>query len=319
MKPVTYIVNRNKDENTYSIYCWQHKAKPYEDALVRTGWKKHTGGDVFLLDHDLNPITPNEDRNAIRTRSKMGSMIVLYPHSVLPEWWYGVEHFPSPLVAFRFVIAEAQRLSLEMTYPEVKAEIGGWGFTDIKPYQPCSSPRKILFAAIHPPKYLSLRPEGQRANRQVIAQLDQLKNNYEIRVRYLGDLAQQGLEEVPGMDFVQGQPDGSTEDIEWADIVIADQTFMFIAAALGKPIIGMRQGECPRGNNLETKRSDDWKTWWHLVRYPLSHNEETMKNLIKEACSNEFAEWKQMNIGERMQPKRIDAIIKRYLKEYRRN
>jgi len=315
MREPKYVKNTTK--HTYGIYQWQHKGFPFSNALDLVGWKQSSRPSVFLLDHDLNKGKVGTSRNIIRRKYEDGAMCVLYPHSVLPEWWYGVDFLPDPKIQFRFEIASAQVDAVKMILPKLPTEICGWPFSEIKPFRACSNPTKVLFASIHPPKYAPLRPEAARANSEILSSLKKLRNNYNIRIRYLRKLEAQGLEQVPGIEYKQGLPDGSTKDIEWADVVIAEQTFLWLSAALGKPTIGILQTVCPRGNNLKSKRTDDWEKWWHLVRHPLSHNEGNMKNLIEQASKYEPKEWKRWNIGKKMEPENISNTIERYLRKYK--
>jgi hypothetical protein len=308
----------SEDKRTFSVFKWQHKGTPFEDAFRQAGWLPSSMPDVCLFDHDLNRQNTKRSRENLKCMADLGCMIALYPHSSLPEWWYGDLFEPDPLVSFRFQIAEAQDRAWKMYYPNYPSEICGWPWSDIQPFKPCSNPVNILFAPIHPPLNGTLRREAAVVNREVLLSLGRIKDRYNIRVRHLGEYRKQNLYKMPGIEFRRGQPDASTEDIEWADVVIAEQTFMYISVALGKPVVGIRQTECPNPNYSKHSKTDRWKSWWHLVRYPFSHDEGGLESLILQSAIYEPAEWKKINIGEKMNPELVVRTTEKYLGKFRK-
>ena len=303
---------------SYSVIKHQHKAEPFAKALRKAGvFQNNYGyGDVTLLDKDWASVVTKKMHPIGERQHNRGSVVVLYPHSAVLPWWYDGIFEPQEFVACLFVVAEGQKEGTKLFYNK-RVETCGWPWSPQKDFS-LPSGESVLFAPIHPSKK-DLRVEAIEANASIQEEL--LKMNAKVTCRYIGELEHQGIEYTDKWIWVKGGPDGSYSDIDRADVVIAEGTFMYLSVARGKPTIGINQHLPMRSNarELDAERPHNWHKYGDDIAYPINYSEGNLKRLIDWATKEEQTEWRRRFIGKSLEPRQFTrTIIDIYKEETKR-
>lgn len=243
--------------------------------------------------HDKKP------RREVIERIRQGATIMVYPHSALPPWWYdGILKVPDYLACL-FVIGEGQKSVMNIIAPEVNVQATGWAWCKQKTFIQPQAVKHILFCPIHPAG--GLRPEALKANRAIFKELKRLRVN--VTIRYIGDMERQGLKPYGGFTFIEGRPDGSHNEIDAADVVIAEGTAMYMSIARGKPTVGINQ-HLPLRANKDCVRytPHNWHKYGDLLAYPINYEEGKLAQKIQWAVKEEQTEWRRLFIGDQLAP-----------------
>lgn len=296
----------------YFIAHHQHKGKPIDMALRNQGWKYQLRKvDIALFDHAINRTDPEKGRNLIHRFYREGATIVLYPHAATGSWWMDGDIFPKEgAVQHELVIAEGQERVSKIINPDMHVHKIGWSYCPIKEFQKPKQLKRILFAPIHGPIKGHLREECVAANKRVYETLLDMVDKYQIVIRHLNPLEKIGLWYSPKPVFVLGKPDGSYKDIDAADLVIAEGTFMYLAIARGKPTIGINQHVPIRPNNTHKEFvPKHWDEYGEYMGYPIDFDDSDIISLIDRAMTEQTA-WKNLFIGKSMDAKNLSNILK---------
>ena len=260
----------------YYVCGHQHKGRPYAKALREAGHHLSPDNpDVALFDRDWYMHNNQKPRGIVSDYIRKGAAIMIYPHSPLPPWWYDGLVPLQEHVRCVFVIGEAQKLAMQIIAPWAKVKTTGWAWCQQREFQPPQEVKHILFAPIHPSGH-ALRPEALEANRRIYNDLKDISctTDIQVTVRYMGDLRIQGLHKFHRFEWIQGMPDGSTQEIDNADVVIAEGTFMYMAVARGKPVIGINQHLPARANkNADIFTPRNWEQYGPELAYPINYGE----------------------------------------------
>ena len=290
---------------TYFVHNHQHKGKPYALALKAAGMNPNMSKpDVALLDRDYVVNHNGEPRAVFKRYAEKGSVMMLYPHSALPPWWYDGLCPVHPATRCVFVIGEAQKRAMQFIAPQVRCEVAGWSWCEQKVFTSSGSPKRVLFAPIHPSGN-KLREEAYQANRAIFNELKGLLKRKvigQIVIRYIGDLTLQGLGRSNTAVWIRGKADGSVREIDDADVVIAEGTYLHLAVARGKPAIGINQHLPPRTNN-DCKEPAHWEKYSGVLEYPNNYVEACLDEAIECAIIEEQTEWRKDNIGFQLESK----------------
>jgi hypothetical protein len=287
----------------------QHKADAIIRGLAALGHKLvRKSAEAALFDHGNAYGGAGMNKLAERCWER-GATIVLYPHAVTPPWWYdGLWDFDRRIAAI---------LTTTETHREIVAGWGlgcevhaiGWPYCEQRPFEPADRVQKILFGPIHPPINGTLREEALESNRAAMAALQALLPDVQVTVRYIHELDRQGLWRHPGMTYVRGEPNGSHREIDEADLVIGEGMFLHLAVARGKPAISLNQRNPIRPNNGLFGPPKHWAEFADLVSYSLDMHDGPLKALFEAARRTEQTEWRNRNVGETMDPRRLDGIL----------
>ena len=242
---------------------------------------------------------------------------MVYPHSALPPWWYDGLINIQPWVACVFVISEGAKEAMKIIEPSVRVEAVGWPWCPQKEFQKPEKLKTILFAPIHP-SGRRLRPEALNANRMIFRELKRVARwtSCKIVIRHLHELHLQGLRPYNRFHFVHGMADGSTKEIDEADVVIAEGTFMYSAVARGKPTIGINQHLPMRANKTCDKYTPhNWDKYGPSLAYPINFQPGQLMEHIKLAISEEQTAWREKFIGPSMDPKAFAELVESIWKE----
>jgi hypothetical protein len=300
------------------VFIRHHLAagRPFENALRAAGHEiVPAGADAVLLDLDLPYM-----HDFIDSQIAAGAKVFTYPHGVgVFHYWDGIEP-PYERVSGSFVVSEG--------YAEVYRRIGltrpfyvvGWPYCEIRPFRSNPEPRKVLFAPEHPLENGDLVDWIKDLNRTAYEELLAVPG-IELTVRHLQTLERNGLWHVPGVNYVEGQPDNSFDDIDRADVVVAGGTYAHIAVARGAPTVMFSQrnvhpsnGE-HRGN--ERRYAQNWDKWRDYVRFPFHIGEGATADVLQAAAATEdgIREWKRLFIGDSMTPERFSAALEQAMKD----
>lgn len=295
----------------YFIMHHQHKGKPIDKALRETGWRYQLRNvDIALFDHAINRTEPEAGRNIIHKFHKEGATIVIYPHSPTGAWWMDGDLFPKEgAVQNELVIAEGQERVSKIINPDMHVHKIGWSYCPIREFKKPARLKRILFAPIHGPIKGHFREEAVEANKRIYSTLLKLTDEYQIVVRHINSLERCGLWYSPKPIFVLGKPDGSYKDIDAADLVIAEGTFMYLAVARGKPTIGINQHIPIRPNNTYREFvPKHWDEYGEYMGYPIDFDDGDIISLIDKAMVEQTA-WKNLFIGEPMNSNNLSKTL----------
>jgi hypothetical protein len=306
----------------FFVYGHQHKGEPYHQALIDAGWiSSEDEAEVVFLDKDWymhNDKLPHPD--ALKQHER-GAAVMIYPHSAMPPWWYDGLMKIQPFVSCVFVVGEGQKEAMRIIEPDVRVETTGWPWCEQKPFQEPEKLKHVLFAPIHPAG-TRLRPEAVQANCDIAKDLKRVARwtGCKVTVRYIGKLRHQGLKYYHRFDWIEGAPDGSTKEIDDADVVIAEGTFMYLSIARGKPTVGINQHLTCRANKTsEIYTPHHWNQYGPGIAYPINYQKRELMNLIEYAIEHEQAQWRADFIGDTLDPFTFAEKVKTILNEKQLN
>ena len=298
--------------NSLKIYLSSHhqnKGNAFQQALRDHGWHesqyRYSRYLRFgLFDADWR--TDDIDR-------LNGRPYFLYPHAARPMVQYDGCVRPRTDCRAMFVSAPAGvKLMKQIGYPCEVIEVG-WSLTEIRDFQPKAEARNIVFAPIHPNSNGYLSELDKELNRKAYARLVQYAEKHDsyIKVRYIGDISQNGLEKEQAtanarVMWMPSTADSSFKDILNADLVCAHQTFAYMAVALGVPTVMMGEDIPPRSGNTDegfrfVDRFDSYKDY---LQYPWDILDEDPEETIAMAISTDegVKDWKAEFIGKPFDP-----------------
>jgi hypothetical protein len=294
----------------------QGKANGLQKALEDAG---HTIGkdycDVLLIDFD-GPVSHYEytiERHVIQ-----GAKVFLYSHGAMPiVAWDGI-YEPSERVSAYLAQSPGQKAVMEAYgYPH-PIHVIGWHYCKILPWKPAKEVKRVVFAPWHPHAngFGWLDPKRRELNGQIFEDLLKL-DGIELTARCIGTPHKNGLREVDGVNYVKAYPDGSTLEIDWADLVIAEGTYAYLAIARGKPTVMFGQDMHPQdGDTPEMVRYvENWDLYRDLMRYPFDFGDGRLSKTLLGASRTEPVEWKGTFIGETFEPVRFVTLLESLLVE----
>lgn len=271
------------------------------------------GGDVALLDADV-PMRPYSEICERHDR------VLLYPHgggTPMP----GREWTPHPNTVCRFVPGTGQVDVLTACGYPVPVEVIGWPFSDRRPFRPCATPVKVLFAPLHQSGSGWLPTAGAVSNGRVHDMLADLPVDLTVRYPHVGNgsLAQIGITRRKGVTYQQVPLDvhDGLEAIAAADVVVAAEgTFPSLAIAQGCPTVMTAQiPPDDDGGPLGYIRALSWELYETDARYPLDGDTAATPDdlllLLMAACRDDsaVAEWRGRFVGEQFDP---EAFVKTF-------
>lgn len=129
-------------------------------------------------------------------------------------------------------------------------------------------------------------------------------------MRYINELEKQGLRPYHRFTWVEGKPDGKTTEIDQADVVIGEGTFMYLSVARGKPTIGINQHLPVRANkNCDRYTPHNWEKYGPGIAYPINFGEAPLLDLIELSMSGEQSEWRERMIGNSLDGKKFSKLV----------
>jgi hypothetical protein len=301
--PVRYYgsaINRKR----FYVRGHHNKEQAYIKALIKhgyifTGTLRTNIGFVFY-DHDLGK------RWSILQRAHNKRIpLFLYPHAARPNLTWDGPFTPFSHFRCQFMISETHRKIMEIIKYPCPMEVVGWSMCDVLPFRPTKKVEKILFAPIHSNSNGTMGEVDKDVNRRAFERVKDYSDKIgaHLKVRHIWELWKSGLQYADGVEYEQGQPDNSYDDIEWADLVVSHQTFQWLSTARGKPTIGM--GEDVPSHTIvenELRYVENWDLYKDLLMYPLdilSVPPEDVGKLVERVCSTDedIRDWKNRFMG----------------------
>lgn len=302
------------------FFCFNHqnKARAFIRALLSRGWleTKDPGKARFILS-DMDIARRGQ---TLRSYHGRGIKVFLYPHGGIPTLFWDFPGYDYSFAVDRFFAPAPGHVEVMKAYGvPYEFDITGWTLCDIRPFRPSPDIRRVLFAPIHPNNNGFLCELDRKINRETFDRLLRISSicDFELIVRYLGDLRVNGLWRAGGIQYIQGEPNQSTEEIDRADLVVAHHTMLFLAIARGVPALAMGEAFPPRvgGTERELKTVRSWSKYRDLFMYPLDFLEgDGLEVMSRAARSDEdIREWKARMIGESFDPSlfvdRIEELL----------
>lgn len=245
--------------------------------------------------------------------------IFVYPHAARPNLVNDIrpecEH-----VTAQFVTAPGHVDVLRAYGYSRPIHVIGWYLCPMQPFRARRSPRNVLFAPIHP----RCADVDQKANRAAFERLYALAQSDDIHltVRYINNLEDAGLTRVdhPNVEYYQGNLDPDYSQIDNADVVVAHQTFAWMAIARGTPCVMMAE-DMPshiQEVNQPVEYVKNWNLYHDLIAYPydLLACKKPLILLQRAIRSDEeIVGWRDRMIGQPFDPKRFIELIGSYIEE----
>ena len=317
---VTKNTNTKKTIAIKTIAIKQHQKKSYllAKALIRGGYKiidSPNLADALLIDHDIKEFGHQEH---VRRFYKAGKPVFIYPHGAAPMLcWDGI-HELSNMIKANFVTSKGhQQVMKRYGYP-VPTHVIGWYLTEVRPWQETGGYR-VLFAPIHPVMgHVFMFPEDLEANRRTYERLLEI-DDIDLTVRHIGKLQINGLWEDTRATIYQGGTDQNLDEIEKADLIIANGTVAYTAIALGKPTIMLNQMTPAREPHFDTQErleSASIGKYEKYMRFPFDvENDDSLKKIMQAACRKEPKQWRKRFIGEQFDPVYFVELLERLIEE----
>lgn len=214
----------------------------------------------------------------------------MYPHGANPilEWDTRPLH---PNVQLAIVHGSGQAEVMAAYGLPARVEVVGWSYSELAPRRYPNSVRRILFAPSHP-----------------------LLNGYdptdhELEDRVLRALCESGAEVIER----RWKPGGSLahDDIDAADLVVAEGTVAYLAAARGVPLIMYGQDTCPDIGREAPVLPKQWEEYRHLYRYPFDFADAPLPDLIAAATRpNDLIDtWTDRLVGGPFDARRVAELV----------
>lgn len=308
----------------------QHKGRAYVNALEAGGhWRssRRVGADFIFIDHDIGPKGIGL-RRGIEFAHQNDVPVFIYPHSARPNVMSDT-HKPWPHTRALFTISEGHKEVLQaLDYP-CPIEVTGWTYSEIRPFKQVIPGEKInvLFAPIHPNANGFLGEEDKQLNRQVYCLLSNMPE-VNLTVRHIHSLTQNGITRNYRINdrttFIEGHPDGSTKEIENADVIVGAYTLAYITVALGKPLVMMGEQIRPHVGNTKGLifYSNNWEKYRDIMKYPFEIEDALLSydaalELLIAAMSKSRAveDWKRRFIGKSFDGSRFVKLVNEYLEK----
>lgn len=305
----------------FAIAAHQNKADAFINALESHGYervKTLPEADFYLTDWTF---TYTKFAGDVCWARELGKPVFLYPHTARPGLWdFHAEQWP--YTAANFVFAEGHAEVMRLCGYPCPVEVVGWSLTEIKEHQEADYKKrlKVLFAPIHPNQNGWLHDADKDINYRTFITLLAI-SAIDLTVRHIGKLSANNVYEASTVEYIEGKPDGSIDDILAADVVIGAYTFAAMAVALGKPTIVIGDALRPRqGQSDETTLfSLNWDMWKGYARFPFNFEDLIDDPVRAEATikavtfKNHAVEaWKRKFIGQPFEP---DCFVRR-LEQY---
>jgi len=287
----------------------------YIDALLSAGYtqtRSHQRARFFLIDTDTG------GRVAQLSRYFRAQKVFVYNHSARPSIFYDI--FPEwEKTTAQFVPAEGHIEFLQRMGCTKPIHVSGWHLCAVKEFKPRDSFRHVLYAPIHPNRNGFLSDIHKKINLEVFQSLYALVRSGEIdlTVRTVMSLDLNGLRRAQKVTYILGDPDGSYNDIDTADVVVSHGTFAYLSVARGVPTVMMAEAEPPiYGNRADACQTPPhWNEYKGLIIFPLDILNEEPATLLERAIQSdvEIADWRRRMIGEPFDGAGFVREVERYM------
>jgi hypothetical protein len=285
----------------------QEKEQPYRDALLAAGHVESRDADVVLIDFEVPYPQLRVYAEYAEYARKSGAALVAYPHGFSQADEHQLTHKPYECDATFVHGPGSVWLRLTYGYPNPVHAVGY-----PKPRKPLTSrePNHVLFAPHHPLGSGWMPPDARQANTDAFRTILR-DRDFELTVRLIGSLEQNGLWEERGVNYIHGQMDGSVNE---ADVAVAGGTYAANSLCEGIPVVMYNQLREWRVEleGHESKMVPDWRKFEEYTRYPfdLGTWPESLNAAAKRSMYSPMQEWieKWMPLWE---PQRFAKIVEK--------
>jgi len=294
----------------------QGKGRAYVEALESAGYVRvqtpADDPDFAFYDHDVGA-GGNGFRQGLDFLHAKGVPVFLYPHAARPMLQWDGMYPVWPHTVCNYTIAPGHKAVMEAFGYPVPVEVMGWTYCEISPPAPLLPRRlglkgggrlKVLFGPIHPNGNGWMHPVDKQANAAVLKLLLQTPG-IELTVRHIKRVDLSGIWKANHVRYVLGKANQCITEIDQADVVIAHQTFAYLAAARGKPLIMFGDQVKPHsGNKPENFRwVASWEKYRGLMQYPLevenAEGPEGLRAMMEQAMREDVgAVWRERFVGK---------------------
>lgn len=287
-----------RSPRTFIFANHQNKGRAFVDALKANGWHEshYIKGQASFGLFDADWRSADIDR-------LNGRPYFLYPHAARPMVQYDGCVTPRTDCRAMFVSAPAGvALMQAIGYPCEVVEVG-WSLTPIRDFKPAPDVKKVLFAPIHPNANGWLSKVDKDLNRKTYDVLSAYcrETGAALSVRMIGTPEANGLESADPAVVHQGRKDTSFTDMANADIIVAHQTFAYMAIALGKPCVMFGEDVPPRSGNSDESFCyvSHWDSYKADLMYPLDVLKGDAAAVIGRAAAGcrQVLAWRERFIG----------------------
>ncbi len=296
------------------------KSLPIASALQRAGHRlvgRDAVPDVLLIDTDV-PILGY--RELIDRYKDMGAKVLLYPHGANIATGYDGLYEPYERVDGNLVSAPGHAEVLRrLEYPMPTAVVG-WSLCEPAPFRATDEIRHVVFAPTHPSGWGTLPDDARAASAETYARL--LEGPWQLTVRHIGTLEQNGLWHADDVDYVQGDFRMAFDEMDAADVVVAgDGTYPMLAIARGIPtVLSMTISEEERPSQLafglpgetavERRNYDRYRDY---MRYPFDMSCGPVDEVLHAAARSEepILHYKRRFVGEPVDVQHISRTVER--------
>jgi len=295
----------------------QHKGRNLWTALEAEG---HTvmdvstatePADILLIDVD---IPEGRYLPTIEAWTAAGAKTVIYQHGAEPILiWDGI-YKPSDRTVLNLVQSPGAKRVLEAYGYPIPVEVVGWHYCPLRDFRPSADIQRVTFAPWHPLGNGYLHPARAAYNQRVHDMLyaASVRMGFELTVRHIRPLSFNGIYPIDGVHYINARPDGNTEQITSADLVVAVGTYAYMSVALGTPTVMFGQDLRPfDGHDLSKHREvANWHLYRDIMRYPYDFDDVSpLDNLLLRAATYEATDWRKMFIGEPLDAKRMVQLL----------
>ena len=303
------------------FFCYNHqgKATGYIDALAARDWQLVRRIDKALF--ILSDIDAYSRTKTLAEHHRRGVPIFLYPHAATPNlWWDFPSQSFSKVVTAHFVPAQGHIDIMRAYGVPYKLHAVGFHLCPILPFRPRKKVRNVLFAPIHPNSNGFLGKVDKDINIQVFDKLLPLvkDGSISLTIRYLDKLEQNGLRQVEGVEYIQGERNLGYAEIDAADLVISTCTHAYLAIARGVPTLMIAEWTPTHigGSEAALEYIASWDKYKDIMMYPLDFlTDEPADVLFKHAIESDrcIAEWRSRMIGKPFEANHFVDVVESYL------
>lgn len=303
----------------YILFNHQSKAKAFVEALapryraLRRIDPHYKSARFVLADNDVLTRARKLDslwRDGIRK-------VFIYPHAARPSLIYAF-YDPWRRTTAQFVSTSAHIEIMRRIGYKGALHAVGWSLCPLREFQPRERAHNVLFAPIHPRN----SQVDRKVNQAVFEKLYPLAKHGDIylTVRWLAPFDGNGIRcyNDPNITYVEGGLGPDWRQIDDADVVIAHQTFAWLAVARGVPTLMMGEDITPHveyrtGQHFEAR---GWENYRELLMYPLDilYSDDPL-SLMQSAARDDgdIADWRNRMIGEAFRAEEFVVLLESYL------
>lgn len=258
-------------------------------ALVAAGHELvDADGQVAVVDHDHpttgGPLVEAHERS------------IVYPHGGTPILsWDGAP--PHPNIRLHLVHGPGHAEVFALYGHPVPAVSIGFTYCDLSPFRYPEAPRRVLFAPSHPMDNGFMDPRMKVANAAAFEAL--ISSGMEVTVRSWARRSDWGLAKRANVRWTVGGT-LATDDIDQADLVVADGTVAALAVARGCPTLFLGSGiDADESHDGSGRSHPHFARYAERMRYPYDINDGPLPELVERVCQPDDAvgRWRAQFVG----------------------